>query len=313
MNILFISSKGELLPLAKRVKEEGYVERLSILDTRYIYRGEGVVDKGIGGGLVGNVQREAERFEADLVICDWGGKNSKLISPGKVASNLKDRGFKVWGASKWSDLLSNSDDYASYFTPNGNGLGGWWDGTRFSIVYKVIFYRGFMGPKVGINLVSACEVRSTQEKMPEELTKLLRKVEYTGPVRLGGENKLSIGFELCVFAALEAITKVGVGEMLEGKLVLEEGHIGVSVLVSLPPFPYNIGTYDSVKFEVEEGADKYFWGVDVTRGGSAGLDGMLGWVSARGRDLRECKKRVYRTIDNMRGIEGLQFRSDLFS
>jgi phosphoribosylamine-glycine ligase len=42
---------------------------------------------------------------------------------------------------------------------------------------------------------------------------------------------------------------------------------------------------------------------------SAGLSGQLMLVSARGRDVGECKKRVSKTISNLE-IEDIQYRTD---
>lgn len=124
------------------------------------------------------------------------------------------------------------------------------------------------------------------------------------------------GFDLAEFAASDELSYQSVLQQILGDTRLKEG-VGISVHITIPPFPYE-DTHKPILVKVNSKADRHVWLVDVTNSHTTGLNGDLGWVSARGSkegeygEVREARRRVRRTIDNLRNTtESLQFRTDV--
>ena len=68
--------------------------------------------------------------------------------------------------------------------------------------------------------------------------------------------------------------------------------------------------------DVPKEADKHVWLADVMKenGGTpvlAGVDGVIGCITAKGSDVHEARRRVYRTIRSICITDDVQYRTDI--
>ncbi|MBF0491026.1 MAG: phosphoribosylamine--glycine ligase [Candidatus Omnitrophica bacterium] len=91
MKILIVSTYGESMPLAYRLKQEGHQVFYHITDPKY---------QNIGHGIVEKVDDDWENWvdDVDLIVFDDTGH-------GKEAQTLKDDGYNVIGGSEYTDKL----------------------------------------------------------------------------------------------------------------------------------------------------------------------------------------------------------------
>jgi phosphoribosylamine-glycine ligase len=100
----------------------------------------------------------------------------------------------------------------------------------------------------------------------------------------------------------------------------------IAVRLSMPPYPFGdipelkhyFKMYEGVQvLQVPKEAERHIHYYDVQSISGkmcmAGIDGALGCVTARGATIRECQRRVYRTIKNIVISKDVQYRSDIGS
>lgn len=328
MNILMISDQGELLPLAKRIQDEGHPVTLHINDRDKSVRGRGVVEHrsatlGVvkqGKWVVNqNVDNLLKMYKPELVIVDKG--------MGCVGDYLREKGLKVWGTSRWSDSICDNPDYGKRLLKSAGveGLDGvsvraWWDGSSFSRHTLIARDIGMMDEGAGANVLGGCLVKSVKAKCKlarqtiNRMAELVKKTPFTGPIEVG-RNMLA-GFSLPPFAASDELAKQSVLRQILGETSLKDG-VGIAIHITVPPYPYS-KTHKPTLIKVDERADRHVWLVDVTNSHTSGADGDLGWASARGSksgeygEVREARRRARRTIGNLRETTtSLQFRTDI--
>ena len=342
MNLLFISKYGDSLGLAQRVKGEGHNSYLCLVDGGRV--GDGMVDKPTSNGSIyrnngqciqSNVNRILDEVRPDLVVFD-------TIGLGKVADYIKGKGVAVFGGCNWADHAELDLDYAKRLmraadiptTPlTGVGVrcGIWWDGLSAAMAYVVYSDDGFMnsdlGPSVGDAgyIIKGVSLRSRLVKESVgKMTRLLKKTTYRGPISIGlvvGKSGVyGMGFtvhfthnllELYRGPLAQLLYSVAIGVELKGDV---SGDYAIAVRVSIPPYPHIQPGISGIRVGgVSEKNEGHIWWRDVKMGEgyeSAGMDGHLLDVTARGRDVGECKKRVYRTLDNL-SITDKQYRTDV--
>jgi len=162
-----------------------------------------------------------------------------------------------------------------------------------------------------------------------KVVKVLKKVDYRGPIDLnsivneeglwGLEFTVRFGYdavqtlmELYRGSLTRLMYDVAVGNRIEGEL---SGDYAIGVRLSIPPYPHSEKGEEGVPvIGLNEENLKHIWLGDVKREGerwySAGADGVICCVTARGRSVRECRRRVYRTISNL-VIPQVQYRTDV--
>jgi len=197
-------------------------------------------------------------------------------------------------------------EYATQLLGRDENVSGLWDGEKFTCFYHKRDLRGFMAEGVGPDIVVGCVVKIVEAPDVAECEDVLRKTSYRGPVHMGTEPKA--GATIHELVALDAITPKGIVGLVMDEDVPREDFYGVSVLVSVPPYPYMLGC-EEAPFTLQEGAARHFWGVDCKRGGTAGIDGLVGYAAARGKSTGECSGRIERTVRNI-PLEELQYRLD---
>ena len=213
----------------------------------------------------------------------------------------------------------------------------WWNGLHSSVHNITFEEKKFMndniGPAIGcagnvVKMVSP-KMRIVKEGIGK-MERLLKKTTYRGPIDLNmiaTPTKL-YGLEFTVrmgYDAIQALFELHKGSTTEFLYNIASGgrnggeftsDYSIAVRLSIPPYPYDDG-------EAEEGVPiigvnnnnaKHVWWGDAMKDDrdyvSAGAYGSPLSVTARGRDVQECRRRVYRTIDNLT-IPQVQYRTDI--
>jgi len=347
MTVLFISNEGESLGLAMRVKNEGYSTYFYTERDNAEWVGEGLVDKTIVGRrltrvsgecIASNVNRLISEVKPDLVIVD--GK-----SMGKVADYIKEQNIPVFGSSYWTDSLSTSPPYVTQLShrigidmwEGEKGVsvecGVWWNGLSSLSPFLVYNEDRFMDNSLGMSIPSAGNVvRSISptsklyKESIEKMERLLKKSKFRGVLSIGcvvTKGKVyctHFTSSLIYFPSLLEIYKGSVTDLLsstangrksDGQFTAD---CALSFLLSTPPYPISApAEYAPIK-GISPSNLKHVYLLDVQKREekyeAAEASGKIMWVSARGRDVGEAKKRVQKTISNL-SIPDIQYRMDI--
>jgi phosphoribosylamine-glycine ligase len=166
----------------------------------------------------------------------------------------------------------------------------------------------------------------------ELLEPLLTKVNYIGPISIKclitPEDVWFITFtprfrydtiqawsELIQMPLFDYLYTIASGQREEVPYHSEEA---ISVRMSLHPYPSEEGAnaWTSIQvLNVPKEAKKHVWLADVKLVDGvpmmAGVDGVVGCVTARGATVREAQRRAYRTIRNITICDDVQYRKDI--
>lgn len=348
MKVLFLTVDGTSLGLAMKVKAEGHLSYLHPLHRCKI--GEGLVERpSFSAQLIDANYRPIEArvrtflsdISPDIVVCD----SPKL---GALASFLREQSYRVIGASVWSSALSHDIKYARKIMkacniPTSDTVDArkescvianveiWWNGVSSTLcnlqLYSMYFMNHDVGPKIGY---SGCVTRAILLDSPLAkrtiscVERLLKKVEYRGPIaisiRATSSSVCCYTFSTSIRPSTLEVYKGSVTKLLvatvngstpEGALTND---VGMSVLFTIPPFPNNTEATLAKIGGVTPSNIKHIWLIDTYLEGSilrcAGESGNLGYATARGRDVVECRRRTYRTVGCL-DIDSLQYRTDI--
>lgn len=214
----------------------------------------------------------------------------------------------------------------------------WWNGLT-ALVHNITYeekklMNDDVGPTCGCagNIVKM--VSDKAKVITEGIGKmipLLKKTKYRGPIDLNSiitPNKL-YGLEFTVrfgYDALQALYELHKGSITQVLYNVAVGNrdIGeftsdyaIAVRLSIPPYPHTDEPDEMIKgvpvLGVRDANVKHIWWGDVSKNKyyqSAGVAGDVATATARGRSVEECRRRVYRTIDNLIIPEG-QWRTDI--
>ncbi len=218
----------------------------------------------------------------------------------------------------------------------------WFDGKQVISINHSIIDRHLMEGNKGPMVRSMGSVLwlSERDKLFDvtigKLIPFLKKVEYVGPFGITArvtENKIHVieinatfGYNT-IFVLLEMYKgKVStlISQLADRKLEKMEfkSKLGIGVDLSILPFPMgNDGRFAGISIEgLNKFNLKHFWGYDIYsekgKHTSAGLGGRIGTFTARGDDiegfspLRDARRRVYRTINNVK-IPDVMYRLDI--
>jgi len=306
MKFVFITDNNRLKPVVERIRNEGYYVEIN--------------PKGITKA-------------ADIVVTDKPADTHKA-------------NFCV-GNSKFSESLLNPSYHSAILvmnnltkgdTPANIHMSCWFNGVDFvfpavASINEDKFTEGDRGAAVDS---MGCTLRICSPKRKafiETLSKfrdLLRKVSYCGFFTLectfkeGSVKVIKIEpyfkYDL-LYAFLEG-TQGELGRTLHdiaigGKKEFKFPEIhAIAVRISIPPYPYSHINSKRVELKgVCPENEKHLWlqntirdknGLVVSDGGY----GVVATVTARGSSVHECRKRAYRTIENL-SIEEMQHRKDV--
>lgn len=319
-SILMLSERGKSLPIAGRLKSEGHIVKVWIKnDTHKVLQGSR------NPAIVRNPVVLLEQF--DLIISEG------LLS--SQAIEIEKMGKKVMGCGAVTDKLTTDKmyrakvlDFLGVTTPPFEGitveLTGFMGANGFNplIMLSLPSYyfmekdKGSMTEGMG-SLVVFLDEGSKLTKTLLPFAAFLLKINYTGPFNLS----LNISGELWSIASLN--TDLVAGNILAGAELLKtslfdflfglpdgaEGKAwdgyGASVVLSVPPWPYGGVTNESLGLiDVPEQAGKH-----LSLGDSK--LGVLGVATAKGTDVREARRRVYRTVQNAVTSRMVQYRDDI--
>jgi len=325
LNILAISENGEGYGLATRLaKEKNFVKFYTSGYT------------GTGFKLPKKVDSVNQEDEEDLVLClqntpsiqtgveGMAGLARVVMGSGGVLTKLVDPEFQEKFISLVKPLPEGGEEKIEVY--RFFGLNGY---LPFYILNKPS-KRICEGEKGAFCQSTGNVVRVEDEfkhaQAFEDIEGLLKKVGFVGLVGLEFKGskvgrfipELNLGMlhaflELCYFSFTELFMSLLYELPFTGKF---RAGVGLSVMVSLPPYPYacyNLIPLENIVVEKEEYM-KHFFLDDVVKtpeGLLTGSHGLVGWSTAYGVNLREAKRRVYRTIKNVVKSPALQYRKDI--
>jgi phosphoribosylamine--glycine ligase len=216
---------------------------------------------------------------------------------------------------------------------------GWFNGREWikpfnHTMEKKRFMEHNKGPNVGCmgNLVWLAKSNKLTKTVLEPLEPLLAKVGYVGPLDVNcivtkdtayfleltarfGYDAIQTLFELLKRPIFDTLYGVASGSL---KAFDYTDEYAMGVRLSVHPYPAEEGTerWKGVQLlNVAEEAKKHVWLADVMKSNDvdccAGVDGVLGCVTARGDSIRECRRRVYRTVNNIVIHQDVQYRADV--
>jgi phosphoribosylamine--glycine ligase len=200
---------------------------------------------------------------------------------------------------------------------------------------KKRFMEGDKGPNTGCmgNVVWATNGDKLTATVLEPLEPLLERVGYVGPLDVNcivtqdaayfleftarfGYDAIQAWNELLKLPLFDYLYKVATKQADE--VPVFQDSYSIAIRLSVPPYPSEKGTeqWAGVQvLDVPKEASKHVWLADVMRKDGvdvvAGVDGVLGCVTARGSSVRECRRRAYRTINNIVIHPDVQYRSDI--
>lgn len=307
MEFVFVSNNGRLNPLVERVRNENY-----------------------------SVENNPSKIR----------KSTSVAITDKPVPMHKDT-FYV-GHSKFSESLLNPAYHNAILAMSditkGKALSNmyiscWFNGVDFVFPAVVSinenrFMEGNRGAVVDSMGCTLCICSPKKKMFVETLAKLkalLRKVSYCGFLTLRCDitkDNSIIVMEIEPYFKYDLLYAFFEGTQGELGRTLHEIAIGgkkefkfpemysIAVRISIPPYPYS--HIKSKKDELKgvcPANEKHIYLQNTIRGEngeviSSGNYGVVATVTARGNSIRECRKRVYRTVENL-SIDEMQFRRDI--
>ena len=307
MKFVFLTENGRLHPIASRVRNEKY--------------------------YVENNPRQVVKATS-LVVTDK-----------PLVSDMYDK-FCI-GDSKFSQALLNPtysdaillmNDMHKGKSRSNISMSCWFNGVDF--VYPAVISinedrfmegdKGMLTDSMGC-MLSVCNPK--KKAFTETLLKfkpLLRKVSYCGFFSLScifDEKTVKITkiepyfkYDL-LYAFFEgtqgeigrALHEIAIGGKKEFKFPEQ---YAIAVRISIPPYPYShVKCEKTILNGVNEKNERHIWLQNTIRKDSGlvssdGGYGVVATVTARGVSGRECKRRAYRTIENL-NIDWMQYRMDV--
>lgn len=331
MRFLFVSRRGASLSLATKIVHEGHIVHFFVNNRLYEISGKGIIDKAKVG----------EMHNCDIAIFDEAGM-------GRYASQIA-KSKPVLGSSIFADLFNGDIIYKQRVLAkcglqlsNSGGeelyVVGWFNGFNFVRPLHSYFKKTkFMERDLGIETESqGCLLfYHKQNKITKTfLTPLLKELKKTGyigavniKVNITEDNlylkDVSLGFQFDnTYAALEGLRQ-DLGETLyrlgfDGiKRIKASQDWLTATRVSIPPYPFEMSeklSKHTLIGGLNEDNLRHAWLRDVMyKDGnyfSAGCDGYILSITARGLTPAKAIRRTHRTINNLK-IENVQYRRDV--
>lgn len=281
--------------------------------------------------------KELESSTEPLVLKPQGNKEVSLTL---VSSDNTNR-----------TLISIVDTQADKLTPcilqkriNGIEISteGWFNGKEWAPCFNHTLehkrlMEGEKGPQTGCmgNTVWMCQEDELVKMALLPLAPLLKKVEYIGPLDvnciLTEDEAYFLEFTTRFgYDAIQALSELYKGKMFDflWKVASQDSSMdfrsdySFAVRMSMPPYPIvpkeGLKEYKGVQvLDIENGARNHVFLADVMLKDDveclAGIDGVIGCVTARGETIQEVRRRVYRTLDRIVIHQDVQYRKDIGS
>lgn len=217
---------------------------------------------------------------------------------------------------------------------------GWFNGSQFVYPFnhtmeKKRFMTGNLGPNTGC-MGNIVWLTDGSDKIVQDgllpLTPLLQRIGYIGPIDINcivnkdGPHFLEFTARFG-YDAIQTLLELVRGSVFNflysicssNKTIYKfRNEFAIGVRLSMPPYPHseNCSSLQGMHVvNVPKEAQNHIWLSDVAKAGDkfvmAGVDGVIGCVTARGVTIRECVRRVYRTIKNISISPDIQYRMDI--
>lgn len=254
--------------------------------------------------------------------------------------------IRYLGQSRWGNAIESDSQYAIKIIdllgwPSKPTFSGgsnlyitmWSNGDSIILSYASILYRRLMSGGTGPDIGGAgclSLFNNVTDKLKETIVKplenVLKRVSHQGVIHVHIVVNASSFYVKGIstqfyhpltLAALEN-TNLAVANMLLKLLDVTSHPIrpldaaSAVLLVSAPPFPYNLN-WPSVEVKgINNQSLKHLWLEDVAfdKGYKLGATGSLGYVTARGTNPQEACRRIYKTVSNI-SVPDMQYRNDI--
>jgi len=323
-----ISQHANLYPLAHRLALEGHEVAFF---THEAFQAASLWQTAEGGDHNPRVSFRPPTEAADFYLLDPRGD-------GRLAATLVRERKMLLGGCRLTARIYKDEEYKaklmSLLPSSGNGVSdemipcmalGFFDGERMFEPQGVAFYQsrlmeGERGPHLGTTGMVLMRLggKLASAAFPSQLTELLAHASYRGPVhtsmRVGPEALHFEDFDL----SLTPPTLLLWQELTKGALYETLFNLSAGFLKRLPmrhdPIAMGVRmSFTPPSSEVVEGnllnpSDyKHLW----PELGATPPFLHLAWVTARGSDMLEARRRVYRTIDMVQPQPSVQYRKDI--
>jgi phosphoribosylamine-glycine ligase len=185
------------------------------------------------------------------------------------------------------------------------------------------------------NVVFTTSGNKLTQSVIDPLAPLLKKMNYVGPIDVNAILQKDRGFFIEFttrfgYDAIQAYLELVKGSVFDFLYKIASGSnkpvdvfedsFSIAVRISVPPWPGGKTDVDKLHgiqmLDIPEKAMNHVWLSDVMLCDEgvpvlAGVDGVLGCVTARGSTIRECRRRAYRTLDNILIHNDVQYREDI--
>ena len=298
MKLHFIS-RSYAVPLAFQAQLAGCDVRVHLPDT------------SCGNGLFPRAPDPHPTGKPDAVILDGLGW-------GSIAKELESKGHRVLFGGQFAELMAARGDYhARVMEKAGFSLadpaaedsapyllivGGWYENGLCPPYYCGVLRHRLLahdaGPVAGPMGAEIAPLPNSDQidRLLLPVAEAISGVAYRGllsvvllPTPEPTPAMILTGIHPQLIEALSEMIRGGFPALIQGN-VQPSGDCGVSVQISVPPWPYQ-ASKEKFRFALDSGQARHFWPLDVSQVGSeyqyCGAVGMLGSVTARGRPMPE--------------------------
>lgn len=339
MKFVTVSVRGEGLPIAMKLQEEGHNSRFHSVQLGRV--GEGFVDtideKG-NGSLEKMLMRHVTK---DTMVVFTNGDF------GSVAENMQRAGYLTFGASRFHASLQGNSHYAQSLcmlygintVPEDASspcvVEAWFNGEDFIYPIFGLFHEyGFMPGDVGVatecaGVTGFAFKNYRPAKFRDFLEKLkpaLRKVDYRGPISIDVIGNAVVRF-VCGFRFDFVYLMLGLIEQPFGRLLVDVARgmvkgmrtnfgYGLCVRATLPPYPHGASEPPPLVLgadsDLKDGLIPIGLRIEEKKLLLASHTGEAFCVRGFGPTIKDAQAQAFNTIARLM-VPNLQFRIDIGS
>jgi phosphoribosylamine--glycine ligase len=323
-SILILSEKGDGIPLALRLADENHIVKLWIKNAE----SKTLLEDYKNPSKVSNPKAMLDQY--DLVVADTFGL-------GQLCDEFIEKKKSVIGGGSFNDRLTTDLTYQTKVVKTLTKMKfelmdgvevtteGWFNGKEWVRPFNHSFtmrrlMTGDIGPLTPCmgNVVWPTNGDKLTNEVIESLQPLLEKVGYLGPISVSclvGEQEIhfidfTTSFRYDTIQAWCELLQLPLFDYLYNLVSQKKQEVpfhdetSISVRLSIPPYPYE-GTFgwEAGTLRIPQEAKKHVWPTNA--------NGVVGCITARGATVRECQRRVYRTIKNVVTHQEVQYRTDI--
>lgn len=339
MKFVTVSVRGEGLPIAMKLQDEGHSSRFHSVQLGRVGEGfvETIDEKG-NGSLEKMLMRHVTK---DTMIVFTNGEF------GSAAENLQRAGYLTFGASRFHASLQGNGHYAqalcSLYGINNVpedasipcAVEAWFNGEDFIYpIFGLFPEYGFMPGDVGVPTecagVTGFAFKNFRpvkfRDVLEKLRPALRKVDYRGPISVDIIGNAVVRF-VCGFRFDFAYLMLQLIEQPFGRLLVDVArgmvkgirtnfNYGVCVRATLPPYPHGSGATENLvigaEAELREGMIPIGLRMEEKQLLTASPTGEAFCVRGSGPTIKDAQAQAFQQLGKFM-VPNLQFRIDIGS